>query len=76
VSPLNATSSGLPVWVISPCFMLAPRTSASVIARASSPDPGVAASISARKPVVWEFAMLLAITRCWTIDADIPEYAV
>ena len=62
--------------------MLAPWTSPSVIARASIAGAplgptlsviGVAVSVSARKPMVCAFAMLLAITRWRTIDPFMPE---
>ena len=53
--------------------MSAPRTSAWFIARASSCGPssvtGVMSIVSARKPMVWALAMLLAITRWRIIDA-------
>ena len=77
VRPVIATSSGLPVKIIVPCFMLAPRTSPSLIARASRLGPfsvtGSCVSISARKPTVCAFAMLLAITRWRTIEPLMPE---
>lgn len=65
---------------ITPGVIIAPLTAASVIARASTAGPfrvsGVICSTSARKPVVWALAMLLAITRCRVIAALMPVTAV
>ena len=75
--PVSATSSGLPVGTTVPCFMLEAWTKSCVIARASSAGPlrviGTPLSMSARKPVVWVLAMLLAITRSRTSEAVMPE---
>src|SRR5690349_2346419 len=80
VSPCSATSRPLPVWMIVPAFMSAPLTWVWFIARTSSWGPssviGVDCSVSARKPVVCEFDMLLAMTRWRFIAAVIPDAAV
>jgi hypothetical protein len=77
VRPVSATSSGLPVSISAPCFMLAPRTSPRVIARASMLGPfsviGSALSSSARKPMVCALAMLLAMTCSVIIEPERPE---
>jgi len=75
-----AISSSRPVSMISPPRISAPVTRATCIARASFGWPSMVIArcsiSSARKPSVFVFAMLLAIARCRSIEACIPESAV
>ena len=65
---------------ISPAAISAPRTRAICIARTSSGVPvsvtGRWSSISARKPIVFALAILLAMTRWRSMMACMPESAV